>query len=1214
MQQMNSLSLRQALLQSVTLTALLLQVSAAQSTELDCIEGLNCNAPSRGQVVDDSSSIPTTIAENTETADDPSEPVAALDGFSLSVDGEVVAGQGTVVDAQRTADVGLNDADIQVKFDGLEVRPMLNVSTVPATQNYVAGEVLEFQASLNYAAWISRAEVIISKFDGVRSSVIAEVNMERDGTATWRVPDDMTSKLSYVLRVYDAEGRYDETLPRPLTSKDNPITGLQDNIEDGVVPGRTAAPGVNEDNTALRNILVQGGSVTIYGRGIEGKGDVYAFGETVPVDAEGNFLIQRILPPGDHTVDVEVRGADGNNLDFTRQINIPTDDWFYVGLADFTLGKRLGNKDMKSVYPGEYDGIYNKGRLAFYLKGKIKGSMLLTAALDTGEHDVRDILKQLDEKDPRRFLKRIDPDDYYPVYGDDSSAIEDAPTAGRFYVRLKKDDSHVMWGNYKAYISGNKFLSNERALYGAQAVHKSNKVALDGSRTTEISAHAAQPGTLTQNDTLRGTGGSAYFTKHQDITQGTETIAIETRDPVTGFVISKTTLKAGTDYDIDYSQGVILLNNPLPSLSNGKYIYLVANYEYTPATTEVKGYAAGGRAHQWLGKHVRVGVTTMRDYSGEANLTLGGADVRLQATEKSYIDFHAARSKGKGFGYSASADGGLTYSEIAPIAGARKAANAFGVSAKADLEEVTNGRLKGDLQADYAHKKAGFTTLDNQINERKEDIRVASNIEVSEKTSFGVEASQSRSGKDTDREVKAAVKHHLTEKTSIEFGVKNTQKSGSVAPVDERGNRTDLGVKLSHDIDDNTSAYVFGQVTAKRGKNRERDDRVGVGGKTDLNEKVGLEGEVSGGSQGLGGSAKVVFTPNADAKYYFGYELDPYRELDTNSSFISSGNDLGAFIVGGRQKVSDQLSFYVEDSYDLFGLKRTLAQNYGMEYAPMENWTIVAAVEMGHIYDDTINSITNIKNSDFDRKAGSVTVGYRHENGNAARLKGEVRFEDSKDAANSRDMTSYLMEATVNWRANDDWRFIGNVDAVFSEATSATRDGEYVEGSLGFAYRPTEDDRLNALFKYTYLYDLPGADQVTVNGTLNGPYQRSHILSADAIYDVSEILSVGAKYGMRYGETRERTGGAGWTDNVAHLAILRGDINVIREWDVLLEGRMLWSPTSKSTDFGALAAVYRHMGENFKVGVGYNFGRFSDDLTDLVADDHGVFVNAIGKF
>ena len=50
------------------------------------------------------------------------------------------------------------------------------------------------------------------------------------------------------------------------------------------------------------------------------------------------------------------------------------------------------------------------------------------------------------------------------------------------------------------------------------------------------------------------------------------------------------------------------------------------------------------------------------------------------------------------------------------------------------------------------------------------------------------------------------------------------------------------------------------------------------------------------------------------------------------------------------------------------------------------------------------------------------------------------------------------------------------------------------------------------------------------------------------------------------------------------------------------------------SDWGALAAIYRHMGDNFKVGVGYNFGRFSDDLRDQTFDDRGVFLNVLGKF
>jgi hypothetical protein len=53
-----------------------------------------------------------------------------------------------------------------------------------------------------------------------------------------------------------------------------------------------------------------------------------------------------------------------------------------------------------------------------------------------------------------------------------------------------------------------------------------------GPRIGTRHAHAATPGTLSQRDVLRGTGGSAYFLKRQDITIGSETVTIEVRDVV----------------------------------------------------------------------------------------------------------------------------------------------------------------------------------------------------------------------------------------------------------------------------------------------------------------------------------------------------------------------------------------------------------------------------------------------------------------------------------------------------------------------------------------------------------------------------------------------------------------------------------------------------------------------------------------------------------
>jgi hypothetical protein len=83
-------------------------------------------------------------------------------------------------------------------------------------------------------------------------------------------------------------------------------------------------------------------------------------------------------------------------------------------------------------------------------------------------------------------------------------------------------------------------------------------------------------------------------------------------------------------------------------------------------------------------------------------------------------------------------------------------------------------------------------------------------------------------------------------------------------------------------------------------------------------------------------------------------------------------------------------------------------------------------------------------------------------------------------------------------------------------------------------------------------------------------------------------------------------------DNSAHLYILRSDVRLFQHWEVSVEGRMLHLPDLDERRSGALLAVYRYLGDHFKVGVGYNFTDFSEDLTDLSYDHQGVFVNLVG--
>ena len=91
-------------------------------------------------------------------------------------------------------------------------------------------------------------------------------------------------------------------------------------------------------------------------------------------------------------------------------------------------------------------------------------------------------------------------------------------------------------------------------------------------------------------------------------------------------------------------------------------------------------------------------------------------------------------------------------------------------------------------------------------------------------------------------------------------------------------------------------------------------------------------------------------------------------------------------------------------------------------------------------------------------------------------------------------------------------------------------------------------------------------------------------------------------------------GDSAFTSNDAWLAVASARWHVVRDWDALVEVRRLNLVDAQTSETSALGAVYRHLGDNLKVGVGYNFGTFSDDLTDLTYDDEGAFLNIIAKF
>ncbi|MGB5630706.1 MAG: hypothetical protein WBM57_15165, partial [Woeseiaceae bacterium] len=124
--------------------------------------------------------------------------------------------------------------------------------------------------------------------------------------------------------------------------------------------------------------------------------------------------------------------------------------------------------------------------------------------------------------------------------------------------------------------------------------------------------------------------------------------------------------------------------------------------------------------------------------------------------------------------------------------------------------------------------------------------------------------------------------------------------------------------------------------------------------------------------------------------------------------------------------------------------------------------------------------------------------------------------------------------------------------------------------------------------------------------------QKSHIAAIDVTYDITPSLTIGGKYAHRLGQVSLDRENPEFFDNAASLYVLRGDYRFRENWEVLLETRLLDMPDLGEHRVGALTAVSRYFGDHVKLGVGYNFTDFSDDLTDLNYDHQGFFLNVTG--
>ena len=1117
------------------------------------------------------------VAPNTE----PEAGQPGAGGFSLSLDGEAIVGDPQLEEQVRRTDIALSQANVQVTFDGLGVAPRLNVKTVGAAGAYTVGESVTLQGEANYPAFIARAEMRLIDRDAVGGPrLLGVVPAPANGAVSFALPRG--GDVVAVHRVYDANGRFDETEPLPLMQRDD--RRLSSNEE-------------GTDFTAVRNIPVSGGAVTVAADGATPGSVLRTLGEEVRADGSGRLVIQRILPPGDYDVDVSVQ-SNGRRTQLERPIEIPRSEWFYTAIADLTYG----------IYGADLSAdseTRTTGRLAGYVDGKTASGVQVTASVDTGEEELDEIFSNLDEKDPRAVLRRIGAEDGFLTFGDDSQIVDNTPTSGKFYLRVEKDGNFALWGDYQAELNGSGYLRNERTLYGAQGSFESAARTSEGEARVSLDLYAAQPDQLVGREVFQGTGGSVYFLQRQDITVGSETLTVEQRDADTGRVIARQTLVAGRDYDINYLQGVITLYNPLTSDTNPNLIQtnpggdvavnLVSQYEYTPLTSDVDGFSLGGRAETWATDNVRLGVTALQDETGTADQTSVGVDLRLTYGNNSFVQLDYAESEGPGFGASFSSDGGVIIDNTVATAGT---GNAFKLEGQADLSDFNAART-GVVGGYYEARDLGFSTLDYQVSAATGDETLYGvYAQSAPQTGLGykVYADLYENGVGNEKtEVGAELSGDLSQRLRYTVGVEYLDEITATT----NGSRTDVAARLAYEAREGLTYSIFGQ-NAVATDGLDEFNRIGLGVAAKVGNGWTLDAEVSDGTGGFGARALASWSDDENNSTYFGYELDAGRAIDAGVSSVDNG---GKYILGGRRQVNTDVALVSENTYDIFGSARSLTSLYGVEYIQSDFLTYSAALEVGQVEDDV--------NGNFDRQA--LSLGVRFDD---ADLTGRARIEYRQDRATGGstrdDLDAIFLTVDARYQIDDARRLLFSLDAAETTTVETSLlNGTLVDAQIGYAVRPVTNERLNILASYRYLYDMFGQEIDGVAGT--GPVQESHVADLQISYDLNREWTLGGKVGGRWTDSAV-DGATPLTSNDAWLAIANVRYNVVHNWDALIEARYFDAVDADASETGALAAVYRHFGDNAKVGIGYNFSSFADDLTDLTQDDQGLFVNLIAKF
>ncbi len=1068
---------------------------------------------------------------------------------------------------------------------------------------------VEVRVFTNYFPYIRGWELTVYKREGLKP--LEEIQKIKGDSKDlysikFKITDEMKVQegdvLFYDLRVFGDKDLSDVTTLKKIS------------FEERIEPGVSAESDANAEDSTLKsiwgqnsllsqNIQLRGSRVRIVGASFPRNYTVTYRNQNLAVDQNGKFVIEEHFPVGNHKIAVEVTDVQAKET-FTVpfEVEITGKYLFMVGLADFRFGQNFLSEKVSGLSASDgYNDSFLDGRLAFYLKGKIKGKYLITAQLDTTEGPVEDMFKGLHQKNSEALFRRLDPDRYYPVYGDNSNTFQDTPTQGKMYVKIEVDKSHALWGSFNSEINDTLFAQYNRTLYGASVVHKSMKQTKWGDNKTEVRAFLSEPQTLFGHNEFLATGGRVYTLRHNDVVQGSEKLVIEIRDPDSGLLKSSVILKPYTDYEFDYLAGRIVLNQALTtfvladensgidrdSLSQSRY-YLVADYEYNDSVSALSDITFGGRVNKWFNDNFSVGGTYVKESRDITDYNLQGIDATYKIGRESYLRVEGARSESEQSQSNfVSNNGGITFDQKPFVSNPGESAFAWGLEGQVFLNDFMETEHEGILRTWYRDSEQGFSTARRQVGndlvEYGYDLELKfNNRDVVKSKVTRNETSSTRT--DSTYIVSYGRKLRKGHKLSGEYNFVETKDTSTTT----NDSAHLLGFKYSHRLKPQWEVYTRAQTSLNEKGNYQENDKVSVGTKFRMGQKWEGSGEYGTGDRGDTALVGVGYNITTRHKIYTNFD----QSIDT-----TSGSEASGMTFGQKVRFDNNFSGYTENQFTETADQAGINQLYGLDYRLDRLWTMGLSFQQGAIEEESTGLLT-------EKEAVSLSAVYNKEN----KLLFSSKASYVKNTGGD-NFDQIILTNSINYRASRATSIF--LEGDYSETKNdllATPLARYIEGNFGFAYRPVTNDRWNIFGKYTYLYDLDSQAQANARND-----QRVNIFSLEGSYDLNRRWELGSRVAYKVGSERVVRGVGPWIDTSLTFAQLRARYHLIKKWDALIEYRMVNVEESKDLQNGALLGLDYHLGGNLKLGVGFNFTNFNDDLTNFNFNSYGWFINIVGK-